>query len=82
MRVETGWAGMMRYGLGGLSIVLCTVGFACDAAGQQTALAKKNVSGARPGLVKKPAPTYSKDVAAILQNKCQNCHRRHQVGPR
>jgi len=30
---------------------------------------------------KKPAPTYTKDVALILQTKCQNCHRRHQVGP-
>ncbi len=29
----------------------------------------------------KPVPTYSKDVASILQRKCQNCHRRHQVGP-
>jgi hypothetical protein len=27
------------------------------------------------------APTYTKDVAPILQAKCQNCHRRHQVGP-
>ncbi|WP_406701215.1 hypothetical protein V5E97_25685 [Singulisphaera sp. Ch08] len=29
---------------------------------------------------KKP-PTYTKDVAPIIQKKCQNCHRRHQVGP-
>jgi hypothetical protein len=29
----------------------------------------------------KPAPTYAKDVAPILQAKCLNCHRRHQVGP-
>ena len=26
-------------------------------------------------------PTYSRDVLPILQAKCQNCHRRHQVGP-
>ena len=26
-------------------------------------------------------PTFTKDVAPILQEKCQNCHRRHQVGP-
>ena len=26
-------------------------------------------------------PTYSEDVAPILQKRCQNCHRRHQVGP-
>jgi hypothetical protein len=29
----------------------------------------------------KAAPTFTKDVAPILQAKCQNCHRRHQVGP-
>src|SRR5262249_45325686 len=29
----------------------------------------------------KPAPTFTKDVAPILQKRCQNCHRRHQVGP-
>ncbi|MDR3620311.1 MAG: hypothetical protein P4L85_13250 [Paludisphaera borealis] len=27
------------------------------------------------------APTYTKDVQPILQKKCQNCHRRDQVGP-
>lgn len=27
------------------------------------------------------APTFTKDVAPILQAKCQNCHRRHHVGP-
>jgi hypothetical protein len=27
------------------------------------------------------APTYSKDVARILQRNCQECHRRGQVGP-
>ncbi len=26
-------------------------------------------------------PTYSKDVALLLQNNCQECHRRGQVGP-
>lgn len=36
----------------------------------------------RPAVTqRKAAPTYTKDVAAILQSKCQNCHRRHQVGP-
>jgi mono/diheme cytochrome c family protein len=28
-----------------------------------------------------PAPTYAKDVAAILQKNCQECHRPGQVGP-
>jgi hypothetical protein len=27
------------------------------------------------------SPTYTKDVAPILQKKCQNCHRRNNVGP-
>jgi hypothetical protein len=27
------------------------------------------------------APTFSRDVAPILQKKCQNCHRRGHVGP-
>jgi mono/diheme cytochrome c family protein len=27
------------------------------------------------------SPTYSKDVAPILQQNCQECHRRGQVGP-
>src|SRR4051794_5201254 len=26
-------------------------------------------------------PTYSKDIAPILQKKCQGCHRRNQVAP-
>ena len=26
-------------------------------------------------------PTYTKDVAPILQKKCQNCHRKNQIGP-
>ncbi|WP_250847101.1 redoxin domain-containing protein [Aquisphaera insulae] len=28
-----------------------------------------------------PAPTYSKEVARILQANCQECHRKGQVGP-
>ena len=27
------------------------------------------------------APTYVKDVAPILQKRCQSCHRKGQVGP-
>ena len=29
----------------------------------------------------KPAPTYHKDVARILQKNCQDCHRPNQVAP-
>lgn len=38
------------------------------------------VSAEPPGPAK-PAPTFTKDVAPILQRKCQPCHRRHHVGP-
>src|SRR5206468_834244 len=31
---------------------------------------------------RKPGPpTFTKDVAPILQKKCQNCHRRNHIGP-
>jgi peroxiredoxin len=33
------------------------------------------------GKTSSTAPTYSKDVAAILQKNCQECHRKGQVGP-
>ncbi len=56
------------------------------AAGKQTASVVGRAPAAKlaPGAGTaqgKPAPTYTKDVATILQKKCQNCHRRHQVGP-
>ena len=34
-----------------------------------------------PKAVEKAVPTYAKDVAAILQKSCQECHRKGQVGP-
>jgi hypothetical protein len=49
--------------------------------GQQSSSPRRKdpeIPSAQP---KKPAPTFTKDVASILQSKCQNCHRRHQVGP-
>jgi Copper type II ascorbate-dependent monooxygenase, C-terminal domain len=42
---------------------------------------KKAALGQGPVPVPKNAPTYAKDIASILQAKCQSCHRRHQVGP-
>src|SRR5688572_2358052 len=36
------------------------------------------VLGNDPGAA---APTYSRDVAPILQRRCQGCHRPGQVGP-
>jgi hypothetical protein len=38
-------------------------------------------SGGAEPVPGKPAPTFTKDVAPILQKKCQNCHRRGHVGP-
>src|SRR4051794_6418242 len=35
---------------------------------------------AQPTRSAKP-PTFTKDVAPILQKKCQNCHRSHHIGP-
>ena len=29
----------------------------------------------------KVPPTFTRDVAPILQQKCQNCHRSHHIGP-
>jgi hypothetical protein len=41
----------------------------------------KTKDAAKPKDLAKAAPTFTKDVATILQAKCQNCHRRHHVGP-
>lgn len=45
--------------------------------------ARRTAAGTKPaaGKAARPAPTFTRDVAPILQAKCQNCHRRHQVGP-
>ncbi|MHB1556046.1 MAG: c-type cytochrome [Isosphaeraceae bacterium] len=44
---------------------------------------KPGASPAKAGasLAGKKVPTFAKDIAPILQAMCQNCHRRHQVGP-
>jgi hypothetical protein len=81
MRVGKGGAAAKRAGLAGLGVALCAWGLVAAAPGQGPAQGKKTASGVPLATVKKPAPTYTKDVAAILQSKCQNCHRRHQVGP-
>ncbi len=93
MRVENDGV-TTRGGLFGLAFAVCSCGLAAMALGQQppprktttpvkeqATQEKKPIAG--PGSVeaKKPSPTYSEDVASILQAKCQNCHRRHQVGP-
>ena len=38
------------------------------------------VLGDEPARRKDP-PTFTRDVAPILQKKCQNCHRSHHIGP-
>jgi hypothetical protein len=81
MKVGMGGAGVLRAGLGGFLIAVYGWALAGGVTGQETALAKNNASRTRTGPAKKLAPTYTKDVAIILQSKCQNCHRRHQVGP-
>jgi hypothetical protein len=80
MRIGKGETGATRAGLAGLGFALCAWGLVAEAPGQGPGLAK-TPSGVSLAKAKQPAPTYTKDVAAILQSKCQNCHRRHQVGP-
>lgn len=63
-------------GLGPLVLAVCVRGATPPALGIATPRAKTE-GVARP----KKAPTFTRDVALILQQKCQNCHRRHQVGP-
>src|SRR4029077_10628722 len=62
-------------------VALCAWGLVTAALGQGPQQAKPTATGVRPGQGKQAAPTYTKDVAPILQKRCQNCHRRHQVGP-
>ena len=81
MRVGTGGTGAARAGLARLGFALCAWSLAAEAPGQGPVPPKKTASGVSPARVKTPAPTFTKDVAVILQSKCQNCHRRHQVGP-
>jgi hypothetical protein len=81
MRFGKGEAGATRAGLAGVGFALCAWGLVAEAPGQGTAQTKKTASDVSLAKMKRPAPTYTKDVAAILQSKCQNCHRRHQVGP-
>jgi hypothetical protein len=43
-------------------------------------VAVPNLAAKEPARKASP-PTYTKDVLPILQRRCQNCHRRDQVGP-
>ncbi len=69
MKVGHGWKGSVRSGLIGLATVACV----------SSLISSTHADGPeKPG---KASPTYTKDVAPILQTKCLNCHRKHQVGP-
>src|SRR5262245_2280665 len=49
-------------------------------AAQQSATSQSAALGAEaPGA--KPAPVFTKDVAPILQDKCQACHRPGYIAP-
>ncbi len=85
--------GAARARLMGAGIVACVFGMMATALGQDPVRGQKTPAGQGPGAASRTAkgdqparaktasPTYAKDVAPILQSKCQSCHRRHQVGP-
>jgi hypothetical protein len=81
MRVKNGGAGTMWAGIVGLSFAVWGWGMVVAAWGQGASPPKKPVPRVEAVPKKTQAPTYTKDVASILQAKCQNCHRRHQSGP-
>jgi Copper type II ascorbate-dependent monooxygenase, C-terminal domain len=92
MRCGNRGAGATRAGRACLWLAACAGSLATAALGQSPAPGKQTsavvartrtdkTAPAAPAQTSKPAPTYTKDVAPILQAKCQNCHRRHQVGP-
>ncbi len=58
------------------STVVVRLGFVAWLAGSLL----PSVMGDEPAR-RKDLPTFTKDVVPILQQKCQNCHRSHQVGP-
>jgi len=72
------WALPMVVGIGPLvwGVWVCAPGLpgATGAPPAPAAVAKGKAGTKAP-------PTFTKDVAVILQKKCQNCHRSGQVGP-
>ncbi len=93
MRVAYGGAGTTRPGLLALGPIILGWVIASTSWAQTTSSTQKSApivsptqgqkpaTTTAPGQKNAPVPTYAKDVAAILQAKCQNCHRKHQVGP-
>ena len=73
--------GAARSGLMRLAFAFWTLGLVVAALGEDDAERKKTARTKGEAAGKKAVPTFTKDVAPILQARCQNCHRRHQVGP-
>jgi len=44
-------------------------------------IAAAALAAPRPSLAQSAAPTFTKDVAPILQEKCQGCHRQGEMAP-
>jgi hypothetical protein len=59
----------MRIGLAGWGLAGCAI------------LLSIHTTRAEEALQKTGKPTFTKDVAPILQRRCQGCHRRDQIGP-
>src|SRR4051794_15532806 len=79
--------GASRVGLMVLAFAGCAAGLSAFASGEEPQKKKGPAAQEAPSRGKdapkgaRPVPTFTKHVAPILQAKCQNCHRRHQVGP-
>jgi hypothetical protein len=79
--------GAARAALMGLTFACWAWGPAAPAFGEEPQKGRDPEVQEAPGKPKespkgaRAIPTFTKDVAPILQAKCQNCHRRHQVGP-
>lgn len=72
------WSDGRRLGVVAWAMIAAIAAAGDDPARPKTETAKAG-EGAKSPTAK--VPTFSKDVAPILQAKCLNCHRRHQVGP-
>ena len=81
MRVRKGTLCAAQAKLAVLAIIVYTSGLIGEVLAQQASGAVQGYESFLPPPRRNRPPTYTKDVAAILQSKCQNCHRRHQVGP-
>ena len=81
MKAGKGGVRVARTMLTGLGLGVLVWSLVADAVAQQPRASHRKDLGRPSPAGKSPAPTYAKDVAAILQAKCQNCHRTHQVGP-